>query len=125
MTAWFDHFAHGTADHMGRPWAFTASVAVVILWAMTGPLFGWSDSWQLVVNTGTTIITFWMVFVIQTTQNRDQMATQAKLDEVIRVLQDARNEHIALERAESTEIRRISEEHAQQREDLCGGGALT
>jgi low affinity Fe/Cu permease len=82
---------------MGSPWAFTLAVAVILGWVVTGPIFGFSDTWQLVINTGTTIVTFLMVFLIQNTQNRDAKATQLKLDELIRAIGDARNQFIGAE----------------------------
>ncbi len=93
----FEHMAQAVAGWAGRPPAFTIALTVVILWAVSGPLFGWSDTWQLVINTGTTIVTFLMVFLIQNAQNRDAGAIQAKLDELIRALAEARNEFIGIE----------------------------
>jgi low affinity Fe/Cu permease len=95
--AWFGRVATKTSDAMGSPWAFTIAVAVILVWVVTGPIFGFSDTWQLVINTGTTIVTFLMVFLIQNTQNRDAKATQLKLDELIRAIGDARNEFIGAE----------------------------
>ena len=88
-----------TARLSGKPVTFLGSVAVVVLWAVTGPIFGYSDTWQLVINTGTTIITFLMVFLIQATQNRDTAALQLKLDELIIATKDARNEVAGIEEA--------------------------
>ncbi|HEY3694537.1 low affinity iron permease family protein [Phenylobacterium sp.] len=93
----FSTFANATAKATGSPWAFVVCVTVVVLWAVTGPLFHFSDTWQLVINTGTTIITFLMVFLIQNTQNRDGAALQAKLDELIRVTKEARNDLVGIE----------------------------
>jgi len=95
--AWFGRVATKTSDTMGSPWAFTVAVAVILVWVVTGPIFGFSDTWQLVINTGTTIVTFLMVFLIQNTQNRDAKATQLKLDELIRAIGDARNQFIGAE----------------------------
>jgi low affinity Fe/Cu permease len=95
--AWFGRVATKVSDAMGSPWAFTLAVAVILVWVVTGPIFGFSDTWQLVINTGTTIVTFLMVFLIQNTQNRDAKATQLKLDELIRAIGDARNQFIGAE----------------------------
>lgn len=100
----FERFAPRVAAMTGRPPAFAAAVAVIVAWAVTGPIFHWSDTWQLVVNTGTTIVTFLMVFLIQNAQNRDASAIQAKLDELIRAIQDARNEFIGIEHLTEMEL---------------------
>ena len=93
----FGRVATKVSDTMGSPWAFTLAVAVILGWVVTGPIFGFSDTWQLVINTGTTIVTFLMVFLIQNTQNRDAKATELKLDELIRAIGDARNQFIGAE----------------------------
>jgi len=94
---WFGRVATKVSNATGSAWAFTAALIVIMVWIVTGPIFGFSDTWQLVINTGTTIVTFLMVFLIQNTQNRDAKATQLKLDELIRALADARNEFIGAE----------------------------
>jgi low affinity Fe/Cu permease len=99
----FDRFARWTERQLGRSLTFALAFLSIVLWAVTGPLFRWSDTWQLVINTGTTIVTFLMVFVIQNTQNRDTKALQLKLDELIRATATARNSLMALE--EKTGIR--------------------
>src|SRR5262249_36612306 len=108
--SWFRRFACKVAALMGTHWAFVIALAVVAAWALTGPLFGYSDSWQLVINTGTTIITFLMVFLIQATQNRDGKAIQLKLDELIRAQKSARNVFADLEDATEEELRAFEQE---------------
>ena len=121
----FTNFAQATSRATGRPLAFLLAVATIVVWLLTGPLFHYSDTWQLVINTGTTIITFLMVFLIQNTQNRDSEALQIKLDELIRVTEGAHNALLNLEDLEEQELDRIRSnyrdlaEHA--REDLRKG----
>lgn len=96
MSAFFESIASRVAAATGRPGAFVVAFSIIVVWAISGPVFGWSDTWQLVINTGTTIVTFLMVFLIQNAQNRDAAAIQAKLDELIRCSK-ARNEFIGIE----------------------------
>lgn len=103
----FTRFATWTARITGRPIAFVAAVAVIFVWLITGPLFGFSDTWQLIINTGTTIVTFLMVFLIQNTQNRDSEAIQVKLDELIRASRGAHNALLDLEELEQEDLDRI------------------
>ncbi|MEO8016762.1 MAG: low affinity iron permease family protein [Pseudomonadota bacterium] len=105
--SWFTRFAKGTAYATGRPATFAIALTVVVIWAISGPLFHWSDTWQLVINTGTTIVTFLMVFLIQSTQNRDSEAVQIKLDELLRISPGAHNVLINLEELEEAELDRI------------------
>ena len=109
MSNIFEHLAAKVAASAGRPWAFAGALSIIIIWAITGPLFGWSDTWQLVINTGTTIITFLMVFLIQNAQNRDASAIQAKLDELIRAVGHARNEFIGIEHLSEGELVAVRE----------------
>jgi low affinity Fe/Cu permease len=102
--ATFSTFARAIARWSGRPVTFGAAVLLVVLWLVTGPLFHYSDTWQLIINTSTTIITFWMVFVIQHTQNRDTEAMQIKLDEIIRATRGAHNALMGLEDADDEEL---------------------
>ena len=103
----FSRFANWTARTAGHPGAFGLAVLVVVAWLATGPIFGYSDTWQLVINTGTTIVTFLMVFLIQNTQNRDSHAMQLKLDEIIRSLEGAHNALLDIEELGDTELDRI------------------
>ena len=100
----FTHLAKATARLTGRPSTFSLAVGVILLWLVTGPLFRFSDTWQLVINTGTTIITFLMVFLIQATQNRDAEAVQVKLDELLRATAGAHNALLDLEQLEEREL---------------------
>lgn len=106
-TPLFGQFARWVERQVGRSSTFVLAIAVVLLWAASGPIFGWSDTWQLVINTGTTIVTFLMVFVIQNTQSRDTQAMQLKLDELIRVNEIARNSLINLEEMSDADVERM------------------
>ena len=125
---WFGRFAKHGARWTGRPVAFGIAVSIVLIWAVTGPLFRFSDTWQLVINTGTTIITFLMVFLIQNTQNRDTMALQIKLDELIRVLPAARNLLLDLEELDQDAQEKIRTEYTRLAEQFrrrgVGGRSL-
>jgi low affinity Fe/Cu permease len=106
-TSWFTRFAKATAHATGQPVTFALAVFVIIAWAVSGPIFKWSDTWQLVINTGTTIITFLMVFLIQSTQNRDSEAVHIKLDELLRISPGAHNVLINLEELDEAELEKI------------------
>ena len=100
----FADLARRTATGMGSPWAFLSDSLIIIIWGVTGPLFGYSDTWQLVINTGTTIVTFLMVFLIQNTQNRDAKAMQLKLDELIVAVATAHNQMVDIESLSDNEL---------------------
>jgi len=106
----FLEVSDGVTEALGTPWALAASILLIAVWALTGPLFRFSDTWQLVINTATTIVTFWMVFVIQTSQNRQSKAVQFKLDELIRSIPGARNRMIEAERESTAQLKREEEE---------------
>lgn len=97
VDTWFTKFAHHTSRWAGSPWIFVLAVLTILAWGISGPLFGFSDTWQLVINTGTTIVTFLMVFLIQNTQNRDALAVQVKLSELIIKTHGARNDFAQVE----------------------------
>jgi low affinity Fe/Cu permease len=98
VSRWFSRFARRAAHHAGQAYTFILATAVVVLWLVSGPLFGFSDTWQLVINTGTTVVTFLMVFVIQNTQNRQEAAMHRKIDELITHLPGPRDELAGIER---------------------------
>lgn len=122
MEKLFVRFANGTARVAGRPWTFMACVAVVIVWAATGPLFGFNETWQLVINTGTTIVTFLMVFLIQNTQNRDGAAMQAKLDELIHAVRRADERFIGIEHLTDKDLDAILVQVEQRANRIHGDG---
>src|SRR5262245_61530513 len=115
MKTLFRNFSHRVAEAVGSPWAFLAGVTVTILWAVTGPVFNYSDTWQLVINTGTTVITFLMVFLIQSTQNRDSKTLHLKLDELIRAVSSARNRLVDLENCTDEELAVLQKEFERLR----------
>jgi low affinity Fe/Cu permease len=127
--SWFTRLAKVTSRASGRPAAFTLALGVILIWLVTGPAFGFSDTWQLAINTGTTIVTFLMVFLIQSTQNRDTEAVQVKLDELLRVTAGAHNALLDLEELEEHELDCIRAGYARlaerAREDLRRGRSDT
>jgi low affinity Fe/Cu permease len=110
MNDFFRKFASVTSDVVGSSWSFILAVLIIVVWAVTGPAFGYSDTWQLVINTGTTIITFLMVFLIQNTQNRDAKAIHLKLDELLRAMEGARTSMANLENMPDEELKRLQQE---------------
>jgi low affinity Fe/Cu permease len=114
MNKLFSVVAQWTAVAMGHPVAFAAACTVCVVWAVSGPYFGYSDTWQLVINTGTTVLTFLLVFVIQYTQNRDMAIVQIKLNELIVASDGARDAMLALTEASDEELRRIAAEHLER-----------
>jgi low affinity Fe/Cu permease len=106
----FGELARWASCALGTPGAFILACAVVVIWGVTGPLFGYSDTWQLIINTGTTIVTFLMVFLVQSTQNRDARALHLKLDELLRSIKQARNRLIDLENCTDEEIEQIEKQ---------------
>jgi low affinity Fe/Cu permease len=111
----FRVFAHRSAIMLGSAWAFAAAVIAILVWIVTGPTFHFSDTWQLIINTATTIITFLMVFLIQNTQNRDAKAMHLKLDELIRAVKGARNRLVDLENLSDEELKRLEEQFRRLR----------
>jgi low affinity Fe/Cu permease len=112
----FRVFAHRSAILLGSAWAFTGAVLVIAVWLITGPTFHFSDTWQLIINTATTIITFLMVFLIQNTQNRDAKAVHLKLDELIRAIKNARNELVDLEDLSDEELQKLEAQFQRMRQ---------
>jgi low affinity Fe/Cu permease len=120
-SSWFGRVAKATSRATGRPIAFGLAASIIIVWGVTGPLFGFSDTWQLVINTGTTIVTFLMVFLIQATQNRDTEALQVKLDELIRVTKGAQNALLDLEDVDEEQMDKIRDRYAKLAESARQG----
>ena len=111
----FRVFARRTSALLGSAWAFVGALFIIVVWAITGPTFRFSDTWQLIINTGTTIVTFLMVFLIQNTQNRDAKAMHLKLDEIIRALTKARNEMVDLEELSDEELNKLEDQFRRLR----------
>jgi low affinity Fe/Cu permease len=111
----FRIFARRTSTVLGSAWSFVVAILIIAIWGITGPTFHYSDTWQLIINTGTTIVTFLMVFLIQNTQNRDAKAMQLKLDEIIRALQGARNELVDLENLSDEDLAKLEKQFQRLR----------
>jgi low affinity Fe/Cu permease len=118
----FHQLAHGASTAVGRPKSFFLAVTIIAAWAISGPLFHFSDTWQLIINTGTTIVTFLMVFLIQNTQNRDSKAMHLKLDELLRATRSARNTLVDLEDMTEAELEELGEEFKRVHEMACEEG---
>src|SRR5262245_36968065 len=123
--SWFTHFANGAARAAGKPVTFAIAVLIIVVWAASGPIFGFSDTWQLIINTGTTIVTFLMVFLIQNTQNRDSEAMHVKMDELIRALEGAHNALLDLEELDEKTLDEVRQRYRKlaekAREDIKAG----
>jgi len=111
----FRHFARKSSEVLGTAWAFIGSLIIIAVWGLTGPMFHFSDTWQLIINTGTTIVTFLMVFLIQNTQNRDAKAMHLKLDELIRAIEGARDRLVDLEKLSDEELKQLEEQFTRLR----------
>ena len=117
----FRSFAHRSSILLGSAWAFCGAVLVIVVWLVTGPTFHFSDTWQLIINTATTVITFLMVFLIQNTQNRDAKAVHLKLDELIRAVKGARNQLVDLEELSDDELKKLEEQFRRLRKQSENG----
>ena len=122
MSDTFRTFARHSSIVLGSAWTFASAILIIVIWGLTGPIFHYADTWQLIINTGTTIVTFLMVFLIQNTQNRDAKAAQLKLDELIRALKGARNELIDLEKLSDEDLTTLKQqfEHVRKKAEVNG-----
>jgi low affinity Fe/Cu permease len=118
----FHVFARNSSRVLGSAWAFVTALLIIVVWGATGPAFHFSDTWQLIINTGTTIVTFLMVFLIQNTQNRDAKAVHLKLDEIIRAIEGARNELVDLEKLSDEELDHLEKQFERLRQKAENGG---
>jgi low affinity Fe/Cu permease len=125
MRELFRKFANLISQAVGSSWAFLLAVAIILVWALTGPVFGYSDTWQLIINTGTTIITFLMVFVIQNTQNRDNKAIHLKLDELLKGVEGARTKLVNLEQLSDDDLEKLQHEFERLHRAVNHSGSLT
>jgi len=121
--SFFRTFAQRSSIVLGSAWAFVAAILIIAVWGLTGPAFHYSNTWQLIINTGTTIVTFLMVFLIQNTQNRDAKAVHLKLDELIRAIGGARNHLVDLEKLSDDELKKLEEEFEKLRKKAEGASA--
>jgi low affinity Fe/Cu permease len=121
VTDAFRVFAHRSSTMLGSAWAFGAAVLIILLWLVTGPMFNFSDTWQLIINTATTVVTFLMVFLIQNTQNRDAKAMHLKLDELIRAVKGARNQLVDLENLSDEELKKLQKQFRRLRKRAENG----
>jgi len=121
----FRVFARRSSMMLGSAWAFAGAVLVILVWILTGPTFHFSDTWQLIINTATTVVTFLMVFLIQNTQNRDAKAVHLKLDELIRAVKGARNQLVDLEDLSDEELKKLEEQFQRMRKRAEGDGRLS
>src|SRR5947199_5519495 len=119
----FRVFARRSSMVLGSAWVFASAILIIVIWGLTGPAFHYSDTWQLIINTGTTIVTFLMVFLIQNTQNRDAKAVHLKLDELIRALKHARNELVDLEDLSDEELKKLEEQFKRTRKRAENDGS--
>jgi low affinity Fe/Cu permease len=117
FSTWFSSFATRSSQVVGSPWAFVAAIGIIFVWAVTGPMFHFSDTWQLIINTGTTIVTFLMVFLIQNTQNRDAKGIHLKLNELVHTLKGAHNELIDVEKLSDEELKQLDDYYDRIRKE--------
>src|SRR6476469_4694691 len=122
VTDAFRIFARRSSKVLGSAWAFAGAIIIIVVWGLTGPAFHYSNTWQLIINTGTTIVTFLMVFLIQNTQNRDAKAAHLKLDEIIRALEGARNELIDMEKLADEDLTSLEKQFERVRKKAEGNG---
>ena len=122
---WFGHFSSSCSAYLGSRWAFVGAVSVILVWAILGPFYHYSDTWQLIINTGTTIVTFLMVFLIQNTQNRDARAINLKLNELIHATSTARDQMIDIENLSDEELASLSERYEKIRDEYLRRMAKT
>jgi low affinity Fe/Cu permease len=121
----FRIFARRSSSVLGSAWVFAGAIVIIVVWALTGPMFHYSNTWQLIINTGTTIVTFLMVFLIQNTQNRDAKAAHLKLDEIIRALKGARNELIDLEKLADEDLTSLEKQFERVRKKAERNGNIS